>query len=369
MKNSKNNSPLRIVIFAGGVGTRMWPLSRKSTPKQFEKIVGDKSTLQLSVERVRPEVEYKNIYISTGQQYVEIVRQQLPELPPENIIGEPEMRDVAPAVGYLMSILAKDDPWGPVAILWSDHLVEKVDRFKSAIQAGADYLRKHPNLFVFLGQKARFPNQNLGWIEHGEVIETIEGISLHKFVSWHYRPSQEKAREYHQSSTYSWNPGYFVVTPQFALDQYRTHAPKMYKQLMILQKSYGSPDHEAELQSIYPQLEKISFDDLVVTKTPKDKAVVLSVDLGWSDVGTWEALKEALTDNPGENLVNGNVALHKTSDSVVYNYTDKLVAGVGLEGMVVVATDDVIMVAPQDKIPEVKKMLATFVGTDKEKYS
>ena len=209
MKNSKNNSPLRIVIFAGGVGTRMWPLSRKSTPKQFEKIVGDKSTLQLSVERVRPEVEYKNIYISTGQQYVEIVRQQLPELPPENIIGEPEMRDVAPAVGYLMSILAKDDPWGPVAILWSDHLVEKVDRFKSAIQAGADYLRKHPNLFVFLGQKARFPNQNLGWIEHGEVIETIEGISLHKFVSWHYRPSQEKAREYHQSSTYSWNPGYF----------------------------------------------------------------------------------------------------------------------------------------------------------------
>ena len=223
MKNSKNNSPLRIVIFAGGVGTRMWPLSRKSTPKQFEKIVGDKSTLQLSVERVRPEVEYKNIYISTGQQYVEIVRQQLPELPPENIIGEPEMRDVAPAVGYLMSILAKDDPWGPVAILWSDHLVEKVDRFKSAIQAGADYLRKHPNLFVFLGQKARFPNQNLGWIEHGEVIETIEGISLHKFVSWHYRPSQEKAREYHQSSTYSWNPGYFVVTPQFALDQYRTH--------------------------------------------------------------------------------------------------------------------------------------------------
>jgi len=138
---------------------------------------------------------------------------------------------------------------------------------------------------------------------------------------------------------------------------------------MILQKSYGSPDHEAELQSIYPQLEKISFDDLVVTKTPKDKAVVLSVDLGWSDVGTWEALKEALTDNPGENLVNGNVALHKTSDSVVYNYTDKLVAGVGLEGMVVVATDDVIMVAPQDKIPEVKKMLATFVGTDKEKYS
>lgn len=362
-------SKMRIVIFAGGIGTRMWPLSRKSTPKQFEKIVGDQSTLQLAVERVRPEVDYANIYISTGAQYVETVRQQLPELPPENVIGEPEMRDVGPAVGYLMAILAKKDPWGPVAILWSDHLVEHIDKFKNAISAGADYIKEHKDNFVFIGQKSRFANQNLGWIEHGEKIQDINGFGLHKFVSWHYRPSQELAEKYFKSPNHSWNPGYFVLAPQFVLDQYKKHAPEMYAGLIKLQASYGSDTHEQELKHIYPTLEKISFDDAVVTKTEPEKAVVLTVDLGWSDVGTWEALKEALQKNASDNLIKGNVEVHETTNTVVYNFTDQMVATIGLENMVVVATPDVIMVAPQSKIPEIKKLLAKFEGTEKEKYA
>ncbi len=360
---------MRIVIFAGGVGSRMWPLSRKSTPKQFEKIVGDKSTLQLAVERVRPEVDYANIYISTGLQYVDTVRAQLPELPRENVIGEPEMRDVGPAVGYLMAILAKKDPWGPVAILWSDHLVEHTDRFKEALSAGAEYIENNKNVFVFIGQKARFPNQNLGWIEHSEKITEINGIELHKFVSWHYRPDLATAERYYQSSSYSWNPGYFILAPQFALDQYKKHAPEMYQGLIRLQDSYGTQDHEKILSEVYPGLEKISFDDAVVTKTEPEKAVVLTTDLGWSDIGTWEALKEALQKTPTENLIKGNVATYETTNTVVYNFTNQLVSTIGLEGMVVVATSDVVMVAPQSKIPQIKKLLETFIGTANEKYA
>lgn len=360
---------MRIVIFAGGVGTRMWPLSRKSTPKQFEKIVGDKSTLQLAVERVRPEVDYSNIYISTGAQYVETVRAQLPELPKENVIGEPEMRDVGPAVGYLMSILAKKDPWGPVAILWSDHLVEHIDRFKDAISAGAQYVTENKENFVFIGQKARFANQNLGWIEHGEKITEINGIQLRKFVSWHYRPDLETAEKYYASPNYSWNPGYFVLAPQFVLDQYKKHAPDMYAGLVKLQDSYETPNHLKVLGEVYPNLEKISFDDAVVTKTEPEKAVVLTVDLGWSDIGTWEALKEALQKTPAENLIKGNVATYETTNTVVYNFTNQLVSTIGLEGMVVVATADVIMVAPQSKIPQIKKLIETFIGTPNEKYA
>ncbi len=363
------NQAVRVVIFAGGVGTRMWPLSRKSTPKQFEKIIGDKSTLQLAVERIQPEIKTDDIYISTGQQYVDLVREQLQDIPAKNIIGEPEMRDVAPAVGYLMAILAKEDPWGPVAILWSDHLVGNVKLFKSAIQSGAEYIREHKNVFVFLGQKARFPNQNLGWIEQGEKIEEKNGFPVHKFVSWHYRPSQEKAEEYFKAGKHSWNPGYFVVAPQFALDQYKKHAPEMYTKLMELQASYGTEGHNADLERIYPTLEKISFDDAVLTKTEHDKAVVLTLDLGWSDIGTWEALKEAVQENPTANITQGNVAPHQTNNSVIYSYTDQMVATVGLEGMVVVVTPDVVLVAPQEKIPEVKNMLAKFAGTDKEKYT
>lgn len=365
--SSKSN--LRVVIFAGGVGTRMWPLSRKATPKQFEKIIDKKSTLQLTVDRVRPEISPKNIYISTGKQYVDIVTKQLPDIPQSNIVGEPEMRDVAPAVGYLMAILAKKDPWGPVAILWSDHLLENVTSFKNAIQAGAEYIKSNPNVFVFLGQKARFPNQNLGWIEHGKKIDSRNGFDVHEFVSWHYRPSLEKAKEYFESGRHSWNPGYFMVAPQFVLDQYQRHAPEMYQNLMKLQESYGRPNHQQLLEEIYPQFEKISFDDAVVTKTEPEKAVVLAVDLGWSDIGTWEALKEALQSSPTANLTKGDVEVHDTENSLIYNYTNQIVAAVGLKGMVVVVTPDVILVTPQAKIPEVKNMLKKFEGTDKEQYT
>lgn len=366
MSGQKN---LRVVIFAGGIGTRMWPLSRKSTPKQFEKIVGDKSTLQLSVERVRPDVAPQDIYISTGAEYVEMVREQLPDIPKENIIGEPEMRDVAPAVGYLMSILAKEDPWGPVAILWSDHLVEHIDKFKAAIKAGAEYINEHRETFVFLGQKARFPNQNLGWIEYGDKIKDIDGFAMRSFVSWHYRPDLDTAKKYFESGRHTWNPGYFVVAPQFVLNQYQIHAPQMYAKLAQIMESYGKVNHEEKLHEIYPTMEKISFDDAVVTKTEPDKAVVITVDLGWSDVGTWEALKEAVQKNPDANITQGNVHTHETKNSVVYGYTKQLVSTVGLDGMIVVVTPDVVMVAPQEKIPDVKKMLADFEGTDKEKYT
>ncbi len=369
MSNSGINDKTRVVIFAGGVGTRMWPLSRKSTPKQFEKIVGDKSTLQLAVDRLLPEIKPEHIYISTGEQYKDLVKAQLTNIPATNVIGEPEMRDVAPAVGYLMSILAKDDPWGPVAILWSDHLVEKVESFKAALLAGASYVEEHKEVFVFLGQKARFPNQNLGWIEQGEKIEDKGEFAIHKFVSWHYRPDLDTAKKYFEEGKHSWNPGYFVCAPQFALNQYQKHAPEMYTKLIELQNSYGTPGHQKDLETIYPTLEKISFDDAVLTKTEPDKAVVIPVDLGWSDIGTWEALKEAIQETPEANITHGQVATHLTTNSVVYNYTEQLVATIGLEGMVVVATPDVIMVAPQEKIPEVKKLLATFEGGDKEKYT
>jgi mannose-1-phosphate guanylyltransferase len=143
----------------------------------------------------------------------------------------------------------------------------------------------------------------------------------------------------------------------------------MYSQLMKLQDSYGSAGHQDELNRIYPTLEKISFDDAVLTKTEKDKAVIMTVDLGWSDIGTWEALKEAIQKDSTANITQGNVVSYGTKNSVVYNYTDQLVSTVGLEGMVVVVTPDVVMVAPQDKIPDVKKMLAQFEGTDKERYT
>jgi mannose-1-phosphate guanylyltransferase len=361
--------PMKAIIFAGGIGTRMWPLSRSSTPKQFEAIVGDKSTLQMAVDRIRPEFDWENIYVSTGERYRDIILHQAPEIPAQNVIGEPEMRDVGPAVGYLMSILALEDPDVPVAILWSDHLVDNVDKFKQALIAGSEYLHKHPNNFVFLGQRPRFANQNLGWIEFGETIDNLNGTQLKSFTSWHYRPDLATAKKYFRDGKHAWNPGYFIVTPRFCLSKFEQHAPDMYAILMELQSSYGKPEHPEKLRELYSQMEKISFDDAVIAHVPSNEAVVLPVDLGWSDIGAWEALKEALQTHPAENVVKGNVHTHLATNNLVYSTTNQLVTAIDVEGLVVVVTDDAVLVTRQQSIPEIKKMLATFKDTPLEKYT
>ena len=369
MATTSNGKKMKAVVFAGGIGTRMWPLSRKTSPKQFEKIIGDKSTLQLTVDRLRPEYEWEDIYISTGEQYRRLVIEQLPQIPEENVIGEPEMRDVAPAVGYLMAILALDDPDAPVSIHWSDHQVQDVPNFKKAIFAGGNYLSEKPNSIVFIGHKPRFANQNLGWIEYGEQIDSVDGIAINEYKSWHYRPEIATAKKYFKSGHHAWNPGYFTTTPGFIMDKYKAHSPELYAKIMKIMEAHGTDSAHQVLQEVYPTMEKVDFDTAVVRHIPNEQAVVLSVDFGWSDVGTWESLKEAVQEHPNENITNGKVHLHKTGNSVVYSYTDQLITTIDMENVVVVATDDVIMVTRQQAIPEIKKMLKEFAGTDLESYT
>lgn len=366
-KTSKTD--MKAIIFAGGIGTRMWPLSRKSSPKQFEPIINGKSTLQLSLERLLPEFNPKNIYISTGEQYIKIISKQIPQIPKNNIVGEPEMRDVGPAVGYLMTRLSQDDPDTPVAILWSDHLVEHVDRFKQALISGGKYLASHPDQFVFIGQRPRFANQNLGWIEYGSTIQNVNGSQLHTFESWHYRPDISTAKKYFKSGKHAWNPGYFVVTPKFVLQKFKKHAPQMYKQLQAIKSSLGTKNEIKTIKKIYPQMEKVDFDTAILQRIPQKDAVVMSVELGWSDVGTWESLKEALQAHPSENVTHGNVYTHKTSNSIIHSHTKQLVTSIDLDDVAVVVTDDVVMVTRQSSIPEIKTMLKLFDGTKLEKYT
>lgn len=361
-------SNMKAVIFAGGVGTRMWPLSRKQTPKQFEKIINDQSTLQLAVDRLRPEFDWADIYISTGNQYTSIIKKQLPQIPKKNIIGEPVMKDVAPAVGYLMAILAKKFPQDPVVILWSDHLMKNVNKFKKIILQGGEYIRKNKDKFLFIGQKPRFANQNLGWIQYGKKISQLDGFTVRAFKGWHYRPPQKAAQKYFKSGKHAWNPGYFIVNPLNVLAKYQKYTPQMYRKLIKLQDSYGKFNHQKQLKKIYPTFEKISFDDAILMKVSAKQAVVVTTDLGWSDIGTWEALKEALQKADDQNLIKGKVVCPGTKDSLIYAYTDQLVAGIDLHDMIVVVTDDAILVCPQQSIPNIKKMLKTFDNTNLGKY-
>lgn len=347
---------MKIVVFAGGVGTRLWPLSRKNSPKQFEKILGDKSTLQLAVDRLSPDFEFSDIYVATGKKYEKIIRQQLPKIPAQNFIFEPAVRDVGPAVGMAMSIIGKDNPNIPIAILWSDHFVKKERRFREVLHFAEDLVKKNNNSLILIGQRARFANQNLGWIEFGRKVREIRGTKVFEFKRLIYRPTLQQAEQFLNTNNFAWNPGYFVTTPKFLLSQFGKFAPDLYEGIMKIKD-------EKTMETIYPTLEKISFDNAILEKIDPKHVSVIASDLGWSDVGAWEALKEALEKQSDENVTKGKVLINDSSDNLVFNYTDQLIVGIDLEKMLVINTDDVLLVCNKNSVPKIKKLVEKFENT------
>ena len=357
---------MNIAIFAGGVGTRLWPLSRQNTPKQFEKIVGEKSTLQLAVDRLLPDFKLENVYISTGKKYESTIKSHVLNIPRDNFIFEPATRDVGPAVGLAMAIIGKIHPYAPVAIVWSDHFVKKERRFREVLKMGEDLVTKNPNSLILIGQRARFANQNLGWIEFGKERNQMKGTKVFDFKRTVYRPSLEETEEFYKSRDFAWNPGYFVTTPHFILSQYKKFVPEMWEGLMKIQETIGTARYQNTLEKIYPTLEKISFDNAVLERIDPKYISVIAADLGWSDVGAWEALKEALELSTHENVTRGKVMLNDSEDNLAFNYTDQLTVGIDLDKMIIINTDDVLLVCHKSSVPKIKKLVESLAGTPNE---
>lgn len=359
---------MKIIFFAGGVGSRLWPLSRKNTPKQFEKIIGDKTMLQIAVSKLFPKFTWDDIYIATGSHYREQVKAQLPELPDDHLLVEPEMRDVGPAVGLVTSMFVKTDPDEPIALLWgSDHLVREEMLFQNVLKAAEEIIHQDKEKIVFVGQKPRFPNQNLGYIEFGKEVTVVNNLSVHAFTGFEYRPHLSTAEKWVKDGHHAWNLGYFVTTPRFLWNLFQQFAPaELNQKLETIRDAYQTDAYESVLQATYPTIEKITFDNAVLEKMDPKFGYVISVDLGWSDIGAWEALKEALSESELANVTKGEVAIEDSLDTLVYNFTNQLVVCLDLQEMIVVNTKDVVLVCPKDSVPKIKKFVQKLEGTEHE---
>ncbi len=358
-----NTNSMKVIIFAGGHGTRLWPLSKKNSPKQFEQVFEGKSTLQLAVERIKDIVPYEDIYISTNKTYKELIKAQIPEIPDNNYILEPVRRDLAPAVGLSFFKLKEQNYKGPVAILWADHLMERPEEFRKALVTASELIESNPSRFIYLGERPRFANHNLGWITVGKKTGDKNGLDILEFKSWAYRPKLELCKQLLNNGDSYWNPGYFITSVDFVLSLYKSLLPEMYKTLEIISQD------KSKLESLYQQLEAISFDDAIIEKTKPDQAVVLRVDLGWSDPGTLYALKEALESSHESNVTQGNAIDFGSTDCLIINKENKkLLTTIDLTGMVVINTEDVILVVHKDNVPKVKEAVKELEGKGLDKY-
>ena len=362
---------MKVIVFGGGSGRRLWPISRQNTPKQFEPIIQGKSTMQLAVERVSGVYGSQSVFISTNQKYLDILHKQLPDIPPGQFIGEPTRRDLAAAVGLAM--LHVNHFYGsnePVAIVWGDNYITDKRTFQSLLATGEQLLGENGTEIVFIGETARFANNNLGWIGLGDELGRVNGVPFFRYDSWLYRPDQDECLRMYESGDYVWNTGYFITRPGFILQAYRDYQPVMWKLLKQIGNVIGESEYDEILERNYPKIEVASFDDAIVQKIELDRAVVLHGPLGWSDPGTLYALKESIDPREDANVEKGLIKSLEASDCLLYNYEEnKLVAAVGLEGMIVVNTEDALLVVHKDKIPLVKKLVNEFEGTELEKYS
>lgn len=366
---SQKHNDLKIILFCGGSGTRMWPASRKEKPKQFQPLVGETSMFQQAVARIKKGFPLKDVYVITGRQYVGLVVQQEPDLALENIIIEPEMRDTLAAVGYAAAVLDKKFNNPIVASLWAaDHLVKNDDEFIKALKGAYEFAKENEKM-VSIDVRPTYPNIHVGYIQIGKMIKSNNGQAFFQYIKQIEKPDIAKAKKYAASWEYLWHAGYKVWHTQKMLSQYKKYAPKIYEGLMKIQKSWGSDEQESVVREVYPELEKDSVDYAIFEKMDPNDLVVLPADLGWSDIGAWNILKEELSREPADNVISGNVIGLDCEDSLIYNKSEnKVIAAIGLRGLVVVDTPDGLLVCDKNKISEVKKVIEKLKETKQDKF-
>lgn len=364
---SVNN--FKIALFCGGTGTRMWPASRKDKPKQFQPLVGDESMFQGAVRRIKKGFPIKDVFVITGRQYVGLVVQQEPDLPLENVIIEPEMRDTAAAVGFAAAVLDKKFDNPTVASLWAaDHLVKNDEAFIKALQAARDYSGETDKM-VSIDVNPTYPNTHVGYIKVGKMIKKLDGLAIFEFVKHIEKPDLKTAKEFMTSWEYLWHAGYKVWPAKKMLAFYKKHAPKMYSGLLKIQNAWGTEKQDQVIRKVYPDLEKVMVDFLIFEKIDPAEIVVISADLGWSDIGAWNILKDELSETASQNVIKGEIIDLDSKDSLFYeNSENKLMATIGLEELIVVDTPDALLVAKKDKISDIKKVIEKIKELNKDKY-
>lgn len=359
---------MKIAILCGGTGTRLWPMSRVSQPKQFQPLVGKESTFQMMVRRLRKGFPIADIFAITPREYVGLVVKQAPELPLENIIVEPETRDTLAAIGFTATVFNKRFGNETIACLWSDHTIKNEKAFIEALKLADQVAHKEKKL-VEIAVRPTFPNIHLGYLQVGKMISKENGMAIFQFVKQIEKPDLPRAKKFVESWEYLWHIGYAVWETDYMLSLFKKHQPEVYSILEKIKGALGTPNQEKVIATEYLKIPKTSIDYGILEKLTEDDEVVVSADLGWNDIGAWNVLKDEIATEEGENIIQGHHVGFLNKDCLIYSSNNgKLIATIGLEGMIVVDTPDALLICPKDKSQEVKKVVEKLKEEGKKEY-
>ncbi len=343
---------LNAVILAGGSGTRLWPLSTPSFPKQFLPLPNGRSMIQESLARVEGLVSPERAWVVTGRSMVELVREHLPFVPANQILGEPVGRSTAAAIGWAAATIARRDPQATMMVLTADHVITKIDRFKNALRLADTLARK--GYLVTLGIKPTGPETGYGYIRYGDVLS--EGFEHQAFYGERFveKPNVATALSYLEDGHFVWNSGMFVWNVETILTELKRDLPELAQKIYTIVNSIGTIGERATLDELWPTLQTISIDYGVMEKA--SKFAVIPVEIGWNDVGNWEQYGSLFPADQDEVRCVGHHVGLGSSNIFVYNNTRRQVFTIGLEDVVIVEMDDKTVICHKDEVQRVKEL-------------
>lgn len=342
------------LILAGGSGTRFWPLSRDRRPKQLLQLFDEETLLEKAASRLEGVIPRENLIVLTNAAQAAGVGEVLPDLPAENIIAEPDKRDTAPAIALGIGAVARRDPEAAMVVIPADQLIQDESGFREIIEAAVEAARRSEAL-VTLGIRPTWPCPSYGYIERG-LRATISGyenpIPVHEVARFREKPDPELAEEFMAAQTYSWNAGIFVWTLPAVVRDLGRHCPELADFISEMRRSR---DFNATMESQFPKLTRISIDYALMEKA--ERVLNIEADIGWDDVGSWISIGKYLDQKEGRNASRGDTTLIDCHNNVVFGTTGKKIGLIGVNGLVVVETDDAILVADKDEVEQVKKLV------------
>lgn len=330
---------VHVVIMAGGIGSRFWPMSTPEFPKQFVDVMGcGKSMIQMTVDRFQSVCPIENLWVVTGESYADIVYEQLPDLPRENILIEPCARSTAPCIAYACWKIMQKDHKANLVITPSDAFVEDVDEYQRIIKEAIEFSQEG-NRIVTIGIKPTRPETGYGYIAAGECVSG----EIHKVDSFREKPDLQTARQYLAAGNYLWNAGIFVWNVETIVQSIREFAPDLAEKMDVMSEAFYTPEEAAKVAEVFPTCEKISIDYAVMEKS--DCIYTLPADFGWSDVGTWGSLWTLLDHDDNANAVIGdNVHLYDCYGCIVHAPNAASIVLEGLKYCVVVEREGRLLV-------------------------